>query len=66
MNFPVVEVTASTPLRAHFDDSDCRKDESRVYESSVVDNEKASSGPPRPSFYQRLRLFFHLNSRCYR
>lgn len=59
MNLPVVEVTASTPLRAHFED------EARVYESSVVDNEKARSGPPKLSFYQRLRLFFHLNSRCY-
>ncbi|CAG8959736.1 hypothetical protein HYFRA_00001642 [Hymenoscyphus fraxineus] len=61
MNVPVVEVTASTPLKAHFDDLGMRKEESGVYNSSVVDDEKEFAGPPKPSFYQRVKSAFHLS-----
>jgi hypothetical protein len=67
MNLPpslVVEVTASTPLRAHFDDSDRRKNEPNIYESPVGgDDEKINSGSPNDSKLQRLRSFFRHNSK---
>jgi hypothetical protein len=65
METPVVEVTASTPLKAQFDDSDCRKEEPSIYESSIsdVEDEKASCSPPKDSKSQRLRSFFHHNSK---
>ncbi|KAH8654566.1 hypothetical protein BGZ60DRAFT_568372 [Tricladium varicosporioides] len=58
---PVTEVTASTPLKAHFDDSDCRKEESITYGSSDVDSQKASSDSLKDSKSQRLRSYFHHN-----
>jgi len=59
-----VEVTVSTPVRAQFDDSDFRKEpELDICESFNVDDEKASSGPPRDSKSQRLRSFLHHTSK---
>jgi hypothetical protein len=67
MNLPpslVVQVTASTPLRAHFDDSDRRKNEPNIYESPIGgDDEKANSDSSNASKLQRLRTFFRHNSR---
>jgi len=66
MNVPpslVVEVTASTPLRAHFDDSDRRKNEPNIYESPIGDGEKTNSNPINDSKWQRLKSFFRYNSK---
>lgn len=62
MNPPVVEVTASTPLKAQFDDSNCRKDESSIYEASI-DDEEGSFDPPKESKLQRLRTLLYHNSK---
>ncbi|KAF4629090.1 hypothetical protein G7Y89_g9062 [Cudoniella acicularis] len=59
LQMPVVEVTASTPLRAHFDNSDLRKEESSICESSDVDNEKANSGPKKSKWQCLGSIFRH-------
>jgi hypothetical protein len=65
IELPAIEVNAATPLRANFDDSDSRKDESSIHTVSDVASEKGVANVPVQTKLQILRTLFHHNSKLY-